>query len=330
MQSSGPKDLVIAGDVGGTKTYLALFGPARDRPVPLVIENYSSRDAGTLEELIDAFLAGRGESVKSACFGIAGPVSQGSVKTTNLPWVVSENALRERFNWKNVRLINDLSATALSIAALDESEVAELHPGRPEPGGVIGVVAPGTGLGMALLVFVNGIAHPVESEGGHVDFAPRSAIEIALLQDLFESHVSVERLASGPGLFTIYSLLKKYRGHTEPSWLTERFRLEDASRVVSEVALKEKESLCVESLEIFVSILGAAAGNLALTGMTTGGIYLAGGICPKIMPKLREGGFMKAFTDKGRFREFVSGIPVRVILNEKAALLGAACCALDL
>ena len=330
MQTSGREDLVIAGDVGGTKTYLALFSPPTEKPVLLAIESYPSRDAGTLEELIEAFLAGLSESVTAACFGIAGPVRQGTVRTTNLPWVVSESTLRERFNWKNVRLINDLAATALSIASLDGSEVVELNPGRPDPEGVIGVVAPGTGLGMALLVFVDGKAHPIESEGGHVDFAPRSPIEIALLQDLLPAHVSVERLASGPGLFTIYSWLKKYRGHIEPLWLRERFRTEDASRVVSEAAMVEKEPLCVESLDIFVSILGAAAGNLALTGMTTGGIYLAGGICTKILPKLKEGGFMNAFTDKGRFEEFISGVPVRVILNEKAALLGAACCALDL
>jgi len=330
MQMSAREDLVIAGDVGGTKTNLALFSPPKEKPVLLAVESYPSRDAGTLEELIETFLAGRGERIKTGCFGIAGPVRYGSVRITNLPWVISETTLRERFNWKHVRLINDLAATALSIAALEESDVVELNPGRPEPEGVIGVVAPGTGLGMALLVFVNGKAYPVESEGGHADFAPRNPIEIALLQDLWESHVSVERLVSGPGLFTIYSWLKKYRRHIEPLWLRERFRSEDASRVVSEAAMVEREPLCVESLDIFVSVLGAAAGNFALTGLTTGGIYLAGGISPKILPKLREGGFMKAFADKGRFEQLVSEIPVRVILNERAALLGAACCALDL
>jgi glucokinase len=208
----------------------------------------------------------------------------------------------------------------------------DLNPGKPNPEGTIGLVAPGTGLGMGLFVFVKGKRYPLPSEGGHVDFAPKNAQETELLRHLLRhmAHVSVERLVSGPGLLTIYSWLKEYRGHAEPKWLQEMFKLKDASQVISEAALAEEEPLCVESLDMFVSVLGSVAGNLALTAMATGGIYLAGGICPKILPKLTEAGFMKAFTAKGRFDEFLSGIPVRVILNDKAALMGAACCASDL
>jgi len=321
---------VLAGDIGGTKTNLALFHPAQSKPIPLVMESYSSGESSSLEELIETFLAKHIANVVSACFGIAGPVSKGSVRTTNLPWFVSANNLKDRFGWTNVRLINDLAATASSITVLEKQELAELNPGKPDLDGPIGIVAPGTGLGMALLMFLNGKAYPLQSEGGHVDFAPRDEPEIALLRHLMTSHVSVERLASGPGLFTIYSWLKKYRNHIEPVWIQKRFQIEDASKVISEAALVEKEPICVESLEMFVSILGAATGNLALTGMTTRGIYLAGGICPKIMLKLKEGSFMKAFTAKGRFEELLSSIPVNVILNDKAALLGAACCAMEL
>jgi glucokinase len=332
MKTISSKEFVLAGDIGGTKTNLALFSPNKKRPVLWVRESYSSRDASSLEELVEVFLTQHPETVSSVCFGIAGPVTKGSVKTTNLPWVVSERKLRDRFTWKKVRLMNDLAATAVSIAALGQSEVFGLNPGKTDPEGTVGVVAPGTGLGIALLVFVKGQRYPLPSEGGHVDFAPKDAQEIELLRHLLgqRSHVSVERLVSGPGLLTIYSWLKEYRGHTEPKWLQEMFTLKDASQVISEAALAEKEPLCVESLDMFVSILGSVAGNLALTGMTTGGIYLAGGICPKILPKLTEAGFMKAFTAKGRFEEFLSGIPVRVILNDKAALLGAACCASEL
>ncbi|MCX5873607.1 MAG: glucokinase, partial [Deltaproteobacteria bacterium] len=249
MKTIDHTQFVLAGDIGGTKTNLALFSPYKKRPVPRVIESYSSRDASSLEEIIEVFLTKHRVTVLSACFGIAGPISKGSVKTTNLPWIVSAHELRERFNWKNVSLINDLVATAASIAVLRDTELFELNRGTPDTEGTVGVVAPGTGLGMALLAFVNGTGCPLQSEGGHVDFAPRNVLEIAMLQDLLTSHVSVERLASGPGLFTIYSWLKGYRNYEEPAWLRERFRLgEDASQVVSEAALVEKDPTCVESL----------------------------------------------------------------------------------
>jgi glucokinase len=324
--------LMLAGDIGGTKTNLGLFEPGSGRPLMRVVASYPSYSASSLEEIIGEFLTLHPARVSAACFGIAGPVIKGVVKTTNLSWIVSESGLRERFSWDNVKLVNDLAATARSIPALEHSEACDLNPGRPDPQGTVGVVAPGTGLGMALLFFVNGKPHPLASEGGHVEFAPRDLKEIELLKHLFSKmpHVSVERLVSGPGLFTIYSWLKEYHHHTEPKWLLELFSLRDPSQVISEVAIEEREPLCIESLDLFTTILGSTAGNLALTAMTTGGIYLAGGIVPKILSKLRAGGFMKAFRAKGRFEEFLSEVPVRVVLNDKAALLGAACCASDL
>ncbi|MCL5124247.1 MAG: glucokinase [Deltaproteobacteria bacterium] len=324
------EQFLLAGDLGGTKTSLALFSLDSKRPIPHLIETLSSKNASSFQEIIEVFLSRHPAKVMAACFGVAGPVSKGHVKITNLPWAVSEDELKELFNWERVHLINDLAATALSVPVLQNHELAELNYGRPDPSGVIGVVAPGTGLGMALMLFINGKAYPIQSEGGHVDFAPKNSVEIAMLQDLIDSHVSVERLASGPGLFTIYSWLKDYRNYREPGWLHERLLTRDVSQVISEAAFIEKDPLCIESLDMFTSILGATAGNLALTGMTTGGIYLAGGICPKILPKLKERHFMRAFTAKGRFMEFLSKIPVKVILNDKAALLGAACCAMRL
>lgn len=332
MKNLHPDKLALVADIGGTKTNFGLFTEGEDRPSLVALKSYSSRDASSLEELTDQFLTEHPQPVSTACFGIAGPVIRGVCKTTNLPWVVSESAIKDRFGFGRVRLINDLAATVMAAPALRESEVYELNRGEPEPDGAIGVIAPGTGLGMALAVFIDGRIHTLASEGGHVEFAPGNDEQIQLLQHLLKEmpHVSVERLGSGPGLFTIYSWLEKCRGRTRPDWITEKFKTEDPSKVVSEAALETKDSVCVEALDLFVSIIGAAAGNLALTGMTTGGMYLGGGIPPKILPKLEDGSFMNAFKAKGRFEGVLSNMPVTVILNHGAALLGAACCALEI
>lgn len=330
-EDSKQDKLALAGDIGGTKASLGVFRLQGERPIPHVMDSYSSRDAANLEELIERFLAKHPARFTSACFGIAGPVRHGVTKATNLPWVVSETNLRILLGLEQVRLINDLVAVSYSIPVLAEAEVCTLNKGNPDPEGTIGVVAPGTGLGISLLVIVEGKVRPIASEGGHVDFAPRNEMEIELLRHLLARmpRVSVEMLASGPGLFAIYSWLKDYRNYIEPAWITERLDVEDASKVVSEVGIQEEDPLCVEALDLYVSILGATAGNLALTGMTTGGLYLGGGISPKILKKLEEGAFMAAFGSKGRFSGLMAEIPVHVILNDRAALLGAAFHALD-
>ncbi len=327
-QTSEPFALV--GDIGGTKTNLALFAEEDPRPAPIVIETYPSREASGLEEIVSAFLRAHPEPISSACFGMAGPVIGGVGKATNLPWVVHCRDLKQRFGWETVNLINDLAATALSIPVLDETESRVLNEGKLDPSGAVGLVAPGTGLGMCLALRIGGELHPLASEGSHADFAPRNELEIALLEHLRIrwDHVSVERLASGPGIFTIYSWLREYRKHPEPCVLTEKIRSEDPSMAVSEAAMRSEDPVCVEALELFVSILGAVSGNLALTGLTTGGFYLGGGIPPKILPKLEDETFMEAFVAKGRFKDLLSSIPVKVILNDRAALLGAAMCAL--
>jgi glucokinase len=280
--------------------------------------------------LVTRFLEAHPQSIASACFGIAGPVIDGRCKATNLPWEVSEAEIRQKFNWDKVRLINDLAATALAVPLLHGSELSTLN-AMPAERGNIGLVAPGTGLGVSLLVVADGKLYPIASEGGHVDFAPRNDDEVDLWRYLRqrEDHVSVERLASGPGISAIYSWLKGRDRYEEPEWFVEKMKANDPPAVISEAALVEKLEPCIKTLRLFVSILGAVAGNLALTGMTTGGMYLGGGIIPRILPMLEEADFMEAFADKGRFRDLLSRIPVHVILNDKAALLGAAWCALN-
>ncbi|MBW1895481.1 MAG: glucokinase [Deltaproteobacteria bacterium] len=321
---------VLAGDVGGTKTNLGLFVRGKKRPVLKVFETYPSTEAPNLESIVDRFLERHKVAVSSACFGVAGPVKKGRCKTTNLPWDVSAIKLKNRFKWEEACLVNDLTATAYAVPLMTKRELFTLNPVRAPKRETLGLVAPGTGLGMALMVWNDGRHVPVPSEGGHSSFAPNSKDEAALWQYLHArvGHVSAERVLSGPGLFVIYCWLKFTGQAKEPKWLAEKINDGEPSRVISEAALVKGEPICVKALELFVSIFGAAAGNLALTGLARGGVYLGGGIAPKILPKLKGGLFMRAFVNKGRFTGLLSRIPVHVILNDRAALLGAAACAL--
>jgi len=324
--------VVLAGDIGGTKTNLGIFLKGKRRPILKAVGTYSSREAPNLEKIIERFLERHSISIASACFGIAGPVVNGRCKTTNLPWNVSEARIKELFAWKTVRLINDLTATALAIPLLKSRELFPLNNPKAIKGRNIGLVAPGTGLGEALLIYQEGRYTTVPSEGGHVGFSPNNKDEVKLWHYLHKrfGHVSIERVLSGPGLLNIYSWLKNSGHYKEPAWLAGKIKKGDPARVITEAAMNNKSPLCIKSLNMFVSIFGAVAGNLALIGMTIGGVYLGGGIPPKILNKLKEDIFMNAFTDKGRFKDFMKKIPVRVILNERSALLGAAHCALEM
>lgn len=326
MTRRGDQRLFLAGDIGGTKTNLGLFRIGKRRPVQKTIETYPSQEAPNLVSILERFLAKHPVTVAGACFGVAGPVRNGTCRITNLPWRVSEKKLKKRFGWTEVRVVNDLAATAYAVPLLTKRELFALHPGRKVREQTMGLIAPGTGLGMALLFWKDGSYAPVPSEGGHVDFAPNNEAEAAFWRYLHVrlGHVSVERILSGPGLFIVYCWMKFTGQGSEPEWLTEKLNEGDPSRAITQAALESKDPLCVKALEFFVSILGAVAGNLALTGLTRGGIYLGGGIAPKILTKLQEGLFMKAFVEKGRFKGLVNEIPVHVILNDKAALLGAA------
>jgi glucokinase len=322
---------VLAGDIGGTKTNLGLFVQGKLRVQMKAFEQFSSLKAGGLETMIETFLARHAVPVSSACFGIAGPVSGGRSKVTNLPWTVSEKALTRRFGWPRVKLVNDLAATAMAIPVLAPSELFPLNRGQIRKGETLALIAPGTGLGKALLIYHHGRYFPVPSEGGHADFSPNSPQDLKLWQYLHErfGHVSLERVLSGPGLVNIYCWLKDSGRYREPAWLSRTMARTDPARTVIEAALKRRTPLCMAALRRFTALLGSAAGNLALTGLAFGGVYLGGGICPRILPFLKEDTFMAAFTGKGRFRKLLDTIPVRLIQNDRAALIGAACFALS-
>ena len=322
----------LAGDIGGTKTNIGLFVPGKKGPRLRRLGTYASRDANGLESILEDFMGRSSCTPLGAAFGIAGPVLDGCCRATNLPWVVSESSIRKHFGWSNVRLLNDLVATAQAIPFLGEKKLCALNLARRRRRGNIGVVAPGTGLGQAMLVFHENRYVAVASEGGHVDFAPRSEEEVSLwryLQGQF-GHVSVERLLAGEGLVSIYHWLEESGPHQTPAGLQERMESGDPAEVISKSGLEEGIPLCRKALDHFVSILGAVCGNLALTATTTGGIYLGGGIPSKILPALKSELFLQAFKDKGRFQPFLGQIPVRVILDNRAALLGAAVAAQEM
>jgi len=318
--------MILTGDVGGTKTRLAWCSKQGLR---LKIEGerfFNSRDYPSFEAVLEAFLKERRNDLAGACFGIAGPVAEGRSQATNLPWMVDARALERLLGLSRVGLLNDLEAMAYGTQVLPEDAVVVLNSGQGHARGSIGILAAGTGLGEAALIWNGEGFTAMASEGGHADFAPRNELEFGLLQFLSRQHghVSYERVLSGPGKIQIYEYLKQAGLGEEPGWLAHELSKADPSPVISEMALNGKSKLCAKALELFVSIYGAEAGNLALKVLARGGIYLGGGIAPSILPLLRSGVFMKAFTDKGRFEGLLRKIPVRVILDERASLYGAA------
>lgn len=323
---------LMAGDIGGTKVRIGIFAVRSGRPRAIAEETFSSRDAEGLEEIVEAMLSRHPAPVNAACFGIAGPVFSGKAEATNLPWAVSEEGLRKRFGWEKVRLINDLAATALAVPHLDPADLKPLNTAAVDLRQPVALIAPGTGLGMALLIRHRGEYRALASEGGHADFAPTDEDDVDLWRHLREEfgHVSLERLVSGPGLVNLYRGLLAVGGFEERPATREAMARTDPARVIADRAAGDADPLCRAALERFCKILGAAAGNLALTGMTTGGVFLGGGIPPKILPFLEASGFMTAFTAKGRFSGLCAAIGVRVVMEQGAALLGAACHGLNL
>lgn len=313
----------LAGDIGGTHTRLALFAPGVSEPSALEI--YSSREHDGLEAMVRAFLAAHPAKVGRACFGVAGPVRSGRVKTTNLAWPVDAASLAAMLGLDQVGLVNDLVANAYGIAELGPDDVATLNEGDPAAGGNAAVVSAGTGLGEAGLFWDGARHHVFASEGGHSDFGARNDVEAALRAHLAaqHAHVSYERVCSGMGLVAIYEFLRA-GGPAEPEWLAAEMAHNDVGGVISRVALAGDDPVCVRALGMMVSIYGAEAGNVTLKLLATGGVYLGGGIAPRILPKLRDGAFMAAFVAKGRFADLLEHVPVHVILNDRTALLGAA------
>jgi len=318
--------MFLAGDVGGTKTNLAIFTSEGGKLHVVAEQSFLNHSYAGFEEIVKEFLAGHDYIVTQACFGIAGPVKAGRAKMPNLPWTIDSALLGAALYIDRVFLLNDLEATAYGIAVLQPENVMVLSEAGPQLGN-IALIAAGTGLGEAILVW-DGVTHRASaSEGGHADFAPRDAEQIELLRYLIAKfgHVSYERLVSGPGLLNIYNFLKESGFAKEPDWLSSRLsESADASAVITETALSAQSELSTHALELFVSIYGAEAGNLALKALATAGVYIGGGIAPKILPKLKDGTFVRAFRDKGRFSTLLESVPVRVILDPKTALRGAA------
>ncbi len=321
--------MILAGDIGGTKTVIALYALAEGGALqPVRLQTYSSNDYLSLDAILHEFLAPTPRpALRAACFGVAGPVIAGQCRTTNLPWSLSEETLAKAIAVPRVKLLNDLEAAAYGMLFIGANEYVVLNPGKDGAAGNISVVAAGTGLGEAILYWDGTRHHPIASEGGHCDFAPQSDREIELLKYLrrrFEGHVSYERILSGPGLYNVYQFLRDSGYGSEPDWLSEELRSGDPSATISGHALSGKDPLCSAALEMFVTIYGAEAGNHALKCLALGGVYIGGGIAPQILPALTGGLFMDAFLHKGRFAPLLKDIPVRVATNSQAPLLGAA------
>lgn len=313
-------DMILAGDIGGTNTRLALFEKGKRVGDE---EKFPSQKYGSLEEIIAKFL--KGKKVERACFGIAGPVRNGKSKVTNVAWVIDAAKISQSQGIANVFLLNDLEANAYGLKVLKKEELFLLHEGVQQTGNQ-GLIAAGTGLGEAGL-FWNGKEHiPFACEGGHTDFAPRNADEIDLflyLQKKF-GHVSYERVVSGPGLINIFQFLVSTGREKWTKETKEAMEKSDPARVISDWGSRAKDSACVHALDWFISLYGAEAGNMALKFMSLGGFYIGGGIAPHLVEKLKSGGFQSSFIDKGRFQELLASIPIWVVMNDNAALLGAA------
>lgn len=319
--------MILAGDIGGTKTNLAFF-TAKDCYRPKFLKTYKSKENPSLESIVADYLKDHPEKVDRACFGIAGPVINNRCEATNLPWVVDAKVLSKKLKGKAVWLLNDLESNAWGIEVLKKSDFHVLHDGDAKARGNRAVIAAGTGLGEAVIYWDGKSYHAFGCEGGHCDLAPRTDIEIELLKYLmgrWPQHVSCERVLAGPGFKNVYDFLKSTgRFGAEPAWLTEEMQQGDPSAAITRAGLAGKSDLCARTLDVFVAIYGAEASNLALKSMSTGGIFIGGGIAPKIIEKLKDGTFMQAFFAKGRFQNLLKKISVKVILNDKTALFGAA------
>jgi len=322
------KECYLGGDIGGTKTVLALFSTETGPFQPFDRELFPSRDFASLDEILKKYLSKREVSVRGASFGVAGPVNDRRAEATNLPWTIDARRLSTLIQGAPVRLLNDLTATAHAVPYLTPADVHTLVRGEENPLSVLAVIAPGTGLGEAFLTW-NGThyeAHP--SEGGHASFGPATQVELELLEYLLPrlGHVSYERVCSGKAIPDLYGFLRDIRKMPEPGWLQETLASAvDPTRVILQAAVDDKAEICVQTLDLFLDILANEAGNLALKVMATGGMYIGGGIPPRILPKIDKERFRTAFSNKGRFSGLLLKIPVHVIVKPDIALFGAAC-----
>jgi glucokinase len=322
--------MILAGDVGGTKVHLALYDFQDGKLRSVRDEKFPSHDFASLDAIVKKFLDADPDSrknISAACFGCAGPVRSGHLKLTNLPWTLDTFDLSKSLNIEYLFLINDVEANGYGIPEVAPGMIYTLHAADTAAIGNRALISAGTGLGEALIVWEGHHHHPVASEGSHCDFASRNDRDVGLLQYLrhkFNGHVSVERVVSGLGIQNIYAYLHDIEKLDEPKWLRDRLATEDPNAVISQCAEDGSSPICFETMNTFAAAYGAEAGNLALKILAIGGLYVGGGIAPKILKTLQNGTFIQAFLDKGRLSPLLKSIPVRIILDENCALLGAA------
>ena len=322
--------MILAGDIGGTKTVLALISKQSDGSLNCVTEQtFPSGEFQDFEEILNLFLANQ-PPLSAACFGVAGPVINQQCQTTNLPWILDGEQLKSRLGTPRVKLLNDLEAMAIGMLHLQEQDFVELNPNAQSQSGNIAVIAAGTGLGEAILYWDGERHHPIATEGGHGDLAPQNSQQdqlLSFLRDRFPEHVSYERILSGPGFSQLYDFLVDSR-FDEPCPMVPALNDAnsygiDRSAVISRLGIDQENALCAEAVRLFVEIYGAEAGNLALKALATGGVFIGGGIGPKIRPLLESGVFMQALTGKGRFQAMLDKVSVKLALNPRTPLLGA-------
>src|SRR5215472_293023 len=328
--------MILAGDIGGTKVHLALYCFVNGKLSPVRDEKFPAPEYACLDDIVKAFLSPEKsgqpdirDQIIACCFGCPGPVRDGRLKLTNLPWTLDARDLQRTLGIQHIFLINDLEANGYGISELANDKIFTLHAGDASSVGHRGLIAAGTGLGECLLIWDPILRRhmPIPSEGGHGDFAARNDTEIALLNYLrrkLNGRVSTERVVSGIGLQNVYEFLRDDQKMEEPAWLRDRMKSEDPNAVIGACAEDGSSEICIKTMDLAVCAYGAEAGNLALKLLALGGMYLGGGIAPKILPFLEKGGFMEAFLDKGRLSALLETIPVRVILDDACALLGAA------
>jgi len=319
--------MILAGDIGATRTRLAAFETEGNRLQCVVEKTYMSQEYGGLAEILPQFIRAEGIPVHSACFGVAGPVRAGRSKISNLPWTIDSRELAKQLKLNSVGLLNDLEAYAYGIDALESKDFITLSEGSEDAEGNRAVISARTGLGMAGLYWDGFRHHPFACEGGHADFAPTNDLQMELLAYLQRKYgrISCERVLSGPGIRNIYEFLRDAHKAEEPAWLRDQINAaHDVSALISGLALDGKAGICEQTLSIFVSIFGAETGNCALHYMSTGGIFIGGIIAAKIVAKMKEPVFMQSFLDKGRMEALLKDMPVKIVTNDDCGLVGAA------
>ena len=320
------KIMYLIADIGGTKTNIVALEDIDKRYKPVFEKTFASKNYDSLKSIVKEVIEENSFQIKSACFGVAGPVKNGKCEATNLPWLIDSKKIADVLGIKqdDVHLLNDLESAAYGIDIIEEKDLYILNKGNPQKNGTRCLISAGTGLGESIIVWDGKKYKPIPSEGGHTDFAAKNKIEIDLLTWLINKYgrVSYERILCGPGLINVYEFFKDTEYQDIPTWIMERLKNEDPSAVISELAMEKKDECCEKALELFVSVYGAEAGNMALKSLATGGVYIGGGIAPKILTKIKDGGFMQSFTNKGRLSVMVALMPVKVILNDKLPLFG--------